>query len=122
MDRQTGGASPHRPGSRHAAQIVEILDFECCESNRTSTNHAGMTIGDIDFFEYHNLQIYAALATNQWGLRALLAGGWQQGAISRPHSDGDIGSRENGGATASIAVEGHSFRPRENQLIERTGH
>jgi len=64
----------------------EILEFECCGiSTARVLKHAGMTIDDVDFFEYHDsYSIYAALALESAGL-AERGTGWKlaaEGAIS----------------------------------------
>jgi acetyl-CoA C-acetyltransferase len=94
-------------GSASAADTLalhdrkDVLNFECCGiSTARALTRAALTIGDIDFFEYHDsYSIYAALALESAGL-AEVGAGWKLAAEDEISLHGRIPTATMGGLKA----------------------
>ena len=94
-------------GSASAADTLalhdrkDVLNFECCAISTTrALKKAGLTIGDMDFFEYHDAySIFAALALESAGL-AERGCGWRLAADGEISLKGRIPTATMGGLKA----------------------
>jgi acetyl-CoA C-acetyltransferase len=94
-------------GSASAADTLalhdrkDVLNFECCGiSTARALKLAGCTLGDIDFFEYHDsYSIYAALALESVGF-AERGTGWRLAAEGEISLQGRIPTATMGGLKA----------------------
>jgi acetyl-CoA C-acetyltransferase len=79
----------------------DVLNFECCSISTTrALKKAGLTIGDMDFFEYHDAySIFAALALESAGL-AERGCGWRLAADGEISLKGRVPTATMGGLKA----------------------